>query len=364
MQRLFVIRSRSRRRSETTSRVWTERLWPRLSCTMAAVVFCCGIGVAPAFVQGASLEEVLKQYHSSIEHQSDVWVGKERFVFLKLNDGTQLTEIALDTNGIVTDPASVLHRHRAQFAGYGRLHPTLYRTLLNSGAASFEVMIWLKLTPLALVDKPAVIEPGTEERTLQSLGSAHQRALDTFLAEKADVLRQLGLQALVHPTRMHASPFVTARLSHTQITTLGTSPLVHMLLLYDPKGRDNLATSLAISNAEEVQASGITGSDIRVAVWENRPTDTTNLNIVDAYSAFAGIVPTTTDHAQNVSAIMNNATAVSGYAPDSVFYAADSTDIAAFDWAVDTARVSALNQSFHRAAEIGDGMQVDDLYKD
>jgi len=225
-------------------------------------------------------------------------------------------------------------------------------------------MIWLKLTPLERVEKPPVIETGAEEQTLQSLGSAHQRSLDKLLAEKASVLRQLGLQALVNPTRMHDTPFVTARLSRSQITALRNSPLVHMLLLYDPKGRDDLATSLAISNADDVQASGITGNGVRVAVWENRPTDTTNLNIVDSYSAFAGIVPSTTNHAQNVSAIINNSTAVSGYAPDTEFYAADSTDIAAFDWAVDTERVSALNQSFHRAAEIGDGLQADDLYKD
>ena len=34
------------------------------------------------------------------------------------------------------------------------------------------------------------------------------------------------------------------------------------------------------------------------------------------------------------------------------------------DWAIDEKRVSVINQSFHRGAEIYDGMSFDDIYKD
>ncbi len=48
-----------------------------------------------------------------------------------------------------------------------------------------------------------------------------------------------------------------------------------MLLAHDPKGPDDLSASMAIANADDVQALGITRNGIKVAVkvhrWSTKP---------------------------------------------------------------------------------------------
>lgn len=317
---------------------------------------------APAQSEGLKL--ALERYAPVIEHRSGVFLGKDYYTFLKIADGKSLQEVALDPNGVEVDPQAVRDGYQKQFAEYGKYHPTLFNLLKGSTQKNFDVMVWLNIDAPKPIAKPDSIEKGTEDRVLKLLASEYEQSLADFLARKEVALKETQLSGLINPDIGGNSPFVTAELSRDQLAELAASPLVHMLLAHDPKMNEDLATSMAISNADDVHTAGITGSGSRVAVWESRPTSTANLNISASYSAFAGIVPSTTDHAQNVSAIINNNTAVTGYAPDSTFFAADSSVIAALDWALDNERVSALNQSFHRNAEIGDGMQADDLYKD
>ena len=335
----------------------------------AVVALLCGMGTLAADAQIApvpsdGLKLALENYTSLIEHRSGVFIGKDYYTLLKIGDGKSVKEIALDPNGSEVDPQTVRDMYLKQFAEYGKLHPTLFNLLKASDQKTFDVMVWLNVDAPKSVAKPEVIEKGSEERVLKLLAGEYEQTLADFRLRKEAALKETQLSGLVSMDNGANSPFVTVELSREQLSDLAASPLVRMLLAHDPKMQEDLATSLAISNADDVQAAGTTGSGSRVAVWEGRPTSTANLNISASYSAFAGITPSTSNHAQNVSAIINNNTAVAGYAPDSTFFAADSSVIAALDWALDTERVSALNQSFHRNAEIGDGMQADDLYKD
>ena len=311
-------------------------------------------------------ELAIKKYDPYIEHQSEVWIGETPYTILKLDFGNgKFREVALTPDGREINPTELTNAYRKQFEPFGRVHPTLSQELRNPSRKVFDVMVWLNIDPPQPLAKPERLPEGYEEQVLWEIGERYEKVLGPFLREKQEILAQLKLSSLVDKGTLVDSPFVRiGRLGRDRVEALAQSTLVKMLLLYDPDGREDLADAMAIANADDVQAAGITGNGVKVGVFEARPTSTTNLNIVDSYSASAGITPSTSDHAQHVSAIINSSNAVSGFAPDTDFYAADDYDLAALDWAVDDVRTSALNQSFHRAAEIGDGLQADDLYKD
>jgi len=346
----------------------SNQIWKIKPLSLALSIALMGMGITTAIAADAPITAIagidVKKYSPYIEHATEFRIGKEVYAFLKLNfGGEKLEERVVDINGIEYAPAEMIKRYLAQFSKFGKIHPTLLTQVAKQPTASFQVMVWLAVPAMAELPKPNDIVPGAEEKIEADLSARHNEQLKLFEQNKQILQDQLKLKEFVFQD-LPQSPFVAAKLSADQIKGLSAAPQVQMLLAYDEKGRLDLATSMAISNADDVNASGNHGGGVKVAVFEGRPANTANLNILDSYSAFAGIVPSTSAHAQNVSAIINNKTAVSGYAPSTSFYAADSTNIAAFNWAVDNKRVSAINQSFHRAAEIGDGMQADDIYKD
>ncbi|MGH9891693.1 MAG: S8/S53 family peptidase, partial [bacterium] len=132
---------------------------------------------------------------------------------------------------------------------------------------------------------------------------------------------------------------------------------------YEPDGIDDLGDSIAIANSNDVHSLGVDGSGVRVAVWENGPTNTTDLDIEDVYTTS----PSTSNHSQNVHAIIKNVEdgEPQGHAPDSLLYSANSKDLAALRWAVRDRSCTVINQSFHRSSEPGSGgLSFDDVYKD
>lgn len=339
---------------------WKMNTLP-LALTLAAMGMVTPINSMAAIAPIAGID--LSKYAANLEHAAEIRIGIESFAFLKLNYSGVLQERVVDKNGIEYAPAEILKRYLAQFQKFGKLHPTLLAQIKRTPTATFKVMVWLAVPAMEEVPKPNTVEPGTEKKVEAALAALYARQLVAFNANKQSLIDKLQIKQFMFQD-LTKSPFVAAKLTADQIKALSVASQVQMLLAYDERGRMDLASSLAISNADDVNASGNHGNGVRVAVFEGRPTNTANLNILASYSTFAGTVPSTSNHAQNVSAIINNRTAVAGYAPSTNFYAADSTNIAAFNWAVDTERVSAINQSFHRAAEIGDGMQADDIYKD
>lgn len=339
---------------------WKMKALPSVLALAAITIIATNATAAVRSIAGIDLSK----YATTLEHAAEIRLGTESYAFLKLNfGGEQLEERVVDKNGVEYLPADILKRYLSQFTKFGKTHPTLLSQIQKTPTATFSVMIWLAVPAMAELAKPNVVDPGAEEKVGAELAAQYRRQLIDFNANKLSIIEKLQLKQFMFQD-LQQSPFVAAKLNAEQIKALSASTQVQILLAYDSRGRMDLATLLAISNADNVNASGNHGNGVRIAVFEGRPTNTTNLNILDSYSAFAGIVPSTSNHAQNVSAIINNRTAVAGYAPSTSFYAADSTNIAAFNWAVDNQRVSAINQSFHRAAEIGDGMQADDIYKD
>jgi hypothetical protein len=308
---------------------------------------------------------VLEALSPYTEYRRDVRVAGRLFSILKLNYAGRLEEVALDDQGRTWEMAEVSRLGRAQYSRYGKVHPHLYRRMQNSRADRFDVLLWVRIDtgPISRIAKPVHVPEGSEAKFDASLRLQYQRALAKVVEERNAVLQRLGLKVWSEPGGEH-SPFARVQLSRSEIEALAQSPLVRMITLYEPKGVDDLDDAMAIANADDVHASGVTGNGIKVAVFENAPASTANLDIEDAYSDSIGVAPLTSTHAQHVTAMIKNLNAVSGFAPDALVYSADSKALAAFDWAVDSVRVSALNQSFHRGAEINDGLSSDDLYKD
>ena len=135
------------------------------------------------------------------------------------------------------------------------------------------------------------------------------------------------------------------------------------LFLYDPTGVDDLDDSIDVANSDGVHASGIRGQGVRVAVFEQGPDVTTDLDIEDQFDN----TPATSSHSRHVHGIIKNVepNAPNGHAPDCLLYSANDYDLDALAWAVDDADCTIINQSFHRTAEAtGSGLSYDDIYKD
>jgi subtilisin family serine protease len=120
---------------------------------------------------------------------------------------------------------------------------------------------------------------------------------------------------------------------------------------------------MAVAQANQALALGHTGSGVRVAVFEDGPSDLTNLRYEARYQAN----PSASAHARLTSAIIKNVEAQKphGYAPDCSLYSANSYDNAALNWAIQEQTCTVVSQSFHRDTEQTSGeLSGDDLLKD
>ncbi|MGH7539659.1 MAG: S8 family serine peptidase, partial [Gemmatimonadota bacterium] len=121
--------------------------------------------------------------------------------------------------------------------------------------------------------------------------------------------------------------------------------------------------SMAVARSTAVHAAGETGGGVRVAVWENGPTSNADLVIAGRFQT----TPTTSDHSQNVHAIIRNDEddEPHGHALGCSLYSANSKNRSALGWAVEDQDCTVINQSFHRSSEPGSGsLSSDDLYGD
>jgi hypothetical protein len=266
--------------------------------------------------------------------------------------------LAYDHRGDNVDPevleADIARRARK----HGKVHPTLARILEGPRRArALPIAIWLAGAPQ---DEPAE-RPERLNRKMRAAFDAEAKRLTEWTRDRASRLQKLDLEVTGVST---TAPVVFAVASSDMIQRLVRRRDVAGLFFYDSEGIDDLQDSLEIHHSDDTIAQGATGSGVKVAVWENHPTSTANLDIDDQYLS-TGL--TTSDHAQNVTGIIKNTDAGSanGHAPDASVHAANDKDIAAVDWAIGDKRCRVLNQSFHRTAEATDGvMSFDDIYKD
>ena len=99
-----------------------------------------------------------------------------------------------------------------------------------------------------------------------------------------------------------AAPVVTIRAPASAVRQLAARDEVAGLFLHEEEGIEDLDDSINIAGSDVVHAAGETGSGVRVAVWEDGPTSNANLVIAGRYKSN----PSTSNHSQNVHAIIRN----------------------------------------------------------
>lgn len=159
------------------------------------------------------------------------------------------------------------------------------------------------------------------------------------------------------------APVVTLRVPVERVRELAADDEVAAVFLHDDTAVEDLADSIAIAQSGVVHAAGECGEGIDVAVWERGPTSNSDLVISGRYLNN----PSTSNHSQNVHAIIRNDEpgTPNGHAPCCNLFSANSFDRAALTWAVEDQGCTVINQSFHRSTEPGSGeLSSDDLYGD
>ena len=329
---------------------------------------------------------------------------REEFDVSKIIDTATDAPITRATtlNGAMVDSAArIAEDRKAQIRRDRQIHPALAAVLARSRPSDrHRVMVWIYV-PEELFDKGA---PSREMRRIGPLiasteatavpppdrqlerrerlreperpqaqgpvpgpqedprATAYRRHVRAAVEQAA---RELPAATGVRvASQLETVPSLVVEATAAQVRALSARPEVAGLFLYEPEGIDDLSDSMKIARATPVVDGGLTGSNIRVAVWEQGPDVVTDLRIEDFYDSAQSA---TSDHARLTTAIIKNreSGARHGYAPDCKIYSANSYDVKALHWAVVTKRCQVVNQSFHRASEETSGtMSSDDLIKD
>ena len=298
------------------------------------------------------------------EHVSKVKIGKEFFKVAKINRGGKLSEVIFNDRGQNISLPAFEKKMIAFHQKKGKINPRLKARLKRFPSQTTEVALWLNFEKSAPLSRPLNIKSEREfESVSKKIGSVHSRVQKQSKARKLGLLKKLGLSRNVTKS-LEGSPAVIVKLKNSQILKLERTPSIGLIFPYSSKGKLDLSRVISVSGADDVHADGNEGDEIKVAVFEGCPDSTANLDIEASYSDEKGKSCTSTGHARHVTGIIKNTQTIDGMAPSSRTYSADSYDLKALDWAIDEKRVSVINQSFHRGAEIYDGMSFDDIYKD
>lgn len=268
---------------------------------------------------------------------------------------------AADETGRQVDPDEILgSAAKARAERLGKFHDDLFARLDKARSDDeVHVAVWLRSEQgLAEAEKPKRGEMRAPPPASERLRKVIEKDTGRF----AGVLRQMGGKN-VRPDP--AAPVVFAVLTKKAVDELARSDEVAGLFLYDPEGIEDLSTSIAVANSDDVHAVGVKGSGVKAAVWESGPDVTTNLTIAARYDTSAGAA--TSDHSRHVHGIIKNkeANKPKGHAPSCSLHSANSKDLDALRWAVKEKGCTVINQSFHRSAEPKQGtFSFDDIYKD
>jgi hypothetical protein len=272
-------------------------------------------------------------------------------------------ELAFDERGERVDAGKLLAdvgRRRAK--RYGNIHETLWERLERAeDGERIDVVVWPRF-----VAEPAPYEKPTDRRLDSppkeelAVARKHDRARSAMVTS----VRRAGIKLPAQRKgRDDGVPTVHVSATPDQIRKLARTRSVGAVLLDDPTAILDLADSIAVAHSDTAHAAGFTGTGIRVAVWEDGPSVTTNLVFAGRFSTS----PPASDHARLTNAIVKNTEANKphGHAPNCDLYSANSAGVAALRWAVRDQHVTVVSQSFHRSSEpSGSGLQADDLLKD
>jgi len=284
----------------------------------------------------------------------------------KVDDKGIFRDVAADMRGRLLPVQKVREDYQAKFKPFGKLHPTLAEKL-KAAPTELAVAVWLKITD-STVNVTRPLQSVNIEKDITTLATKYAASVKTFQAAKKKLTDKVKLTdrelLTAFDKNLPASPFLLTNLTPERIRQLAASPDVTMLFSYDPAGIEDLDAAMEIAGADLAQATGLDGKGVKVAVYETSPDDTSELTIESKFSTEAGFTPSRSDHTRHVTGIIRNKGDVKGFAPQAKIFSADSTGLDALDWAIDTKKVSVVNQSFHTAEEIRDGLQFTDIYKD
>lgn len=269
-------------------------------------------------------------------------------------------ELAFDQQGRAVDAERVVREYEQAFARkFGRMHPAVHAAIAAAkGRQPILVDVWLDAAepepsqadrPLHEHDVAGPVQRAKEIR--QGYAEAARRFAET-LPKDAKLLEIDDL-----------APLVTLKVPAPALKKLAERDEVRAILLREEEGIEDLDDSIAIARSNTVHSAGETGSGVRAAVWENGPTSNADLVIAGRFRTN----PSTSDHSQNVHAIIRNRerNAPHGHAPGCNLYSANDKKRAALTWAVRDQDCTVVNQSFHRSSEPGsDSLSADDLYGD
>jgi hypothetical protein len=279
----------------------------------------------------------------------------------------QAVELAFDEHGKRVNGADLLAGvARRRFAKFGRIHESLAKRLEKAKRDEpIDIVIWPRVDLLpAPYDKPV-------ERRLPEPPEGEREVAERVRKAVGDLAQRLprhGIRAKRVDQAGRADqagdiPFVRAMATPAQIRKLADDDAVGVILFDDPTAIPDLGTSIAIARSDRVHAAGFDGTGIRVAVWEDGPSVTTNLTFAGRFTT----TPSASNHARLTSAIVKNTESMlpHGHAPDCDLYSANASGTDALRWAVRDQHCTVVSQSFHRSTEpSGSGLQADDLLKD
>lgn len=272
------------------------------------------------------------------------------------------SELAFDEHGKLVDfdeLFSQLEERRAE--KFGRIDETLYSLLEKSGSKkSITIVVW---PPIEILPSP--YEKYTERETTEPPEEEYAvlRALQEPIANLKEAMRRVGVKVGNESLGSMKIPYMRGKATTEQIRLLAEDKAVGAIFYDDPHTRINLSSSMAIARTNQAQALGFGGKEVRVAVWENGPSNLTNLHFTARFSNS----PPASNHAILVSSIIKNTEPGKphGHAPDCDLYSANSVDDAALRWALDVNGCTVVNQCFYKIIDAtSPRLSADDVMKD
>jgi hypothetical protein len=277
-------------------------------------------------------------------------------------DGKETYHIAVNERGQKVDLDAILREDKkAYLKKYGKISPKLYKMAKNSSGERLPVVLWLAAEEENVDVDKSKFDTQQLQRAPQSLLNYHQRNQKARSNLRAKLGNKLGIDV---QAESEVAPALYLELTPSQIQKLNHWDEVGGIFLRETDGFDDLANSMAISNADDVvNTLGFDGTGSKVCVWEPGPDVLTNLVISGHYTT---PWPGSSNHARLVTGIIRNTGTPNGYAPGATIYSGNSYAVGALDWCVASPQTSRIiTQSFHRYAEQYSGdLSADDLHKD
>jgi hypothetical protein len=295
-------------------------------------------------------------------------------------DRGDAVDLAFDEGGNRVEAGQLLGELEQRRAKrFGKLHETLWRHLETvPDDAPVDVVVWPRIdVDLTGYDKPTdrrLTEPPAAEREHAAVAKRAMSSLSRSLTRLGVEVRARraggtgranGGDSADRDGRDRGTddvPMLELTIPAKQVRELAKADAVGAVFLNDRTAITDLGNSIAVARSDRAQNMGFDGTGVRVAVFEDGPSVTTNLVLAGRFTSS----PAASDHARLTHAIVKNVEPRKphGHAPDCDLFSANSSSNDALRWAARQG-CTVISQSFHRSSEPGaSGLQADDVLKD